>query len=84
MERGPIYGVELLTELPLDGGMMQALPSRDDLESIQDLRNGTRIVAGYEVLMEHYRRVKAALDANLCPECQAINEEDAWGEEAGP
>ena len=62
-ERGPIYGVELLTELPLDGGMMQALPSRDDLESIQDLRNGTRIVAGYEVLMEHYRRKCAELES---------------------
>jgi len=62
-ERGPIYGVELLTELPLDGGMMQALPSRDDLESFQDLRNGTRIVAGYEVLMEHYRRKCAELES---------------------
>jgi len=82
MQRGPIYGVELLTELPLDGGMMQALPSRDDLESIRDLRNGERIVAGYEVLLEHYRRVKAALDANLCPECDRMDEEDAWEEDA--
>lgn len=63
MERGPIYGVELLESLPLDGGMLQQLPGRDDLESIQDLRNGTRIVAGYEVLMEHYHRARAELDA---------------------
>jgi len=62
-ERGPIYGVELLTELPLDNGMMQALPSRNDLESIQDLFNGTRIVAGYEVLLEHYRRKCAEVKA---------------------
>lgn len=70
MELGPIYGVELLDSLPLDGGMLQQLPSRDDLESIRDLRNGERIVAGYEVLLEHYRRVKAAMD-----------EADAFGEE---
>jgi len=63
MKRGPIYGVELLDSLPLDGGMLQQLPSRDDLESIRDLRNGERIVAGYEVLLEHYRRAKAALES---------------------
>ncbi len=63
MERGPIYGVELLEFLPLDGGMLQQLPSRDDLESIRDLRNGERIVAGYEVLLEHYRRAKAELES---------------------
>jgi hypothetical protein len=56
-ELGPVYGVELLDTLPLNGGTMrQALPSRSDLEGIQNYRQGLRVVAGYEVLMEHYHR----------------------------
>ena len=62
-EKGPIYGVNLLAELPLiNCGTMQALPSRADLESIQDLPNGTRIVGGYEVLLEHYRRARKHIE----------------------
>jgi len=58
-EVGPIYGVELLDSLPLDGGMSQALPSRKDLDDVRRTKiNGNdRVVAGYEVLLEHYRRL---------------------------
>jgi hypothetical protein len=61
-EFGPIYGVELLVSLPLDGGMSQALPSRKDLDDVRRTKiNGNdRVVAGYEVLLEHYRRMSAA------------------------
>jgi len=56
-ETGPIYGVELLDSLPIgDGTMRQALPSRVDLEGVKDYRQGQRVVAGYEVLLEHYRQ----------------------------
>lgn len=60
-EKGPIYGVELLDALPLDGtgGMQQALPSRDDLVKVR--RVSDRTVAGYEVLLEHYRRALATI-----------------------
>jgi hypothetical protein len=60
---GPIYGVELLETLPLDGGISQALPSRKDLDDVRRTRiNGNdRVVAGFEVLTEHYRRMAAAV-----------------------
>lgn len=58
-EVGPIYGVELLKTLPLDGGMLQALPSRRDLDEIW--KRNLRVVAGYEVLLEHYRRGQAEI-----------------------
>ncbi len=70
-EVGPIYGVELLDSLPLDGGMSQALPSRKDLDDVLRTRiNGNaRVVGGYEVLLEHYRRMSAAVMSmrNLWP-----------------
>jgi hypothetical protein len=57
---GPIYGVELIDSLPLDGGSMtQAMPSRRDLDDV--LKRSQRTVAGYEVLLEHYRRAMARL-----------------------
>ncbi len=64
-ERGPIYGVVLLDSLPLDGGMRQALPSRADLDAVRRTRiNGNdRVVAGYEVLLEHYKRLVNAVEA---------------------
>lgn len=64
-EHGPIYGIELLDTLPLDGGsMQQALPSRKDLDAIRKAKliGSDRVVAGYEVLLEHYRRAKALAD----------------------
>ncbi len=55
--QGPIYGVPLLDSLGIGrGAMRQALPSRDDLDGIKDFRQGQRVVAGYEVLLWHYRR----------------------------
>lgn len=61
---GPIYGVELLEELPLNGGMLQQMASRRDLEQVER-RVGTRVVAAYEVLTQHYRRAKKELDERL-------------------
>ena len=59
MTVGPIYGVELLDSLPLDGGMRQALPSAEDLVQVRNVSE--RTVAGYEVLLEHYQRLREAL-----------------------
>ena len=56
-ELGPIYGVELIGSLPLNckqtSGMNQAMPSKSDLHRAHVL-NG-RLVAGYEVLLNHWR-----------------------------
>ena len=60
-EVGPIYGIELLKSLPLDGGSMrQALPNRKDLEWTR--KNNDRVAAGFEVLTEHYRRAMAEIE----------------------
>ena len=64
-ETGPIYGVTLLETMPLDGGTMrQALPSRRDLDDCRKAHfNGCdRLVAGYEVLLEHFYRLKAGIE----------------------
>ena len=61
MAVGPIYGVELLDSLPLDGGMRQALPGADDLVRVRNVSE--RTVAGYEVLLEHYWRLQAIVKA---------------------
>lgn len=51
---GPIYGVRLLSTLPMGkGGMVQAMPTTSDLKQVQ--RISERTVAGFEVLTEHYR-----------------------------
>jgi len=51
-ESGPVYGVRLPKELPISGGMTQALPSRRDLEEVRTINE--RVVAGYEVLASHF------------------------------
>lgn len=51
-EKGPIYSVPLIEALPLNGGMMQAMPTFKDLEKVQ--RVSGRMVAGFEVLLCHY------------------------------
>ena len=52
-ERGPVYDVQLIESLPLGGGgMMQAMPSREDLMACG--RRFQRVAAGYEVLLHHY------------------------------
>ncbi len=53
IETGPVYGVPLIHTLPIGGGMMQAMPTRYDLE--QARKQNERVVAGYEVLLSHYR-----------------------------
>lgn len=55
-EFGPIYGVQLINSLPIgDSGMLQAMPSNDDLERVRHI-NG-RTAAGYEILLFHYRQL---------------------------
>lgn len=58
-ETGPIYGVDLIDSLPIgykeEGGWRQQLPSRADLIGVKDYRDGQRVVAGYEVLLCHWR-----------------------------
>lgn len=49
---GPVYGVKLLSAMRA-GGMIQAMPSREDLEAIKGRH--TRVVAGLEVLTQHWR-----------------------------
>jgi hypothetical protein len=60
-ERGPIYSVPLIDSLPLDGGMLQAMPSRGDLLRVKGL--STRAVAGYEVLLGRHHQMVEALEA---------------------
>lgn len=53
-ETGPVYGVNLIDVLPLgNGAMKQAMPTRSDLLKVQKISE--RTVAGYEVLLDHYR-----------------------------
>ena len=55
IEKGPIYGGELLASVPLPtGNMRQALPTLDELTSAHD-DDHVRLVAGYEILLAHYR-----------------------------
>ena len=62
-EVGPVYGVvPLIDSLPLgDGGMFQAMPSREDLQKVLSVNCSyaqvTRVVAGYEILLSHYHRL---------------------------
>ena len=57
-EVGPIYGVPLIGTLKLNGGMMQAMPSRQDLQRVRQISD--RAVAGYEVLLTKYHELLAA------------------------
>ncbi len=66
-EKGPIYGVELIDVLPLNYGqeggfgMTQAMPSCSNLAGVQRYRQGERVVAGYEVLLNQWRGQQAEL-----------------------
>jgi hypothetical protein len=55
-ELGPVYGVRLIRDLPIGGGMIQAMPSRQDLEQVRAVSE--RTVAGYEMLLLHYLKLK--------------------------
>jgi hypothetical protein len=62
-EVGPIYGVELIDSLPIgDGSCFQALPSRADLDGVKNYRQGTRVVAGFEVLLNHWREQQGEIN----------------------
>lgn len=63
MRVGPVYGVTLIDSLPLDGGMKQAMPNEDDLRRV--LKVSVRTVAGYEVLLEHFRRQESEIEKLL-------------------
>jgi hypothetical protein len=58
-QTGPIYGAQLI-ELLKCGGMLQAMPSRSDLQEAQ--KKHTRVVAGYEVLLFKYHRLVECLE----------------------
>lgn len=56
-ETGPIYGRELIKTLPLgSSGMLQACPTRADLEQVAEVN--LRTAAAYEVLLGHYQRLE--------------------------
>ncbi len=84
---GPIYNVELIDSLPLNYGQTegcsQAMPSRLDLRGIKDYRQGQRVVAGYEVLLNHWREqqkeikrlremIDQSADSKLLPDCEHL------------
>lgn len=57
MKYGPLYGVPLIDSLPLGtGGMRQSMPTREDLEQVREVNE--RVVAGYEVLLGHFLKLK--------------------------
>ena len=60
MSKGPIYDVELIDSLPLGQfgtlDTLQAMPSAADLRRVREVSE--RTVAGYEVLLSHFRRLQ--------------------------
>lgn len=59
---GPVYGVELIRDLPLgSGGMRQAMPSRQDLKQVREFNE--RTAAGYEILLQHYLAQRDMIEA---------------------
>ena len=55
-ERGPIYGVTLIDSLPLnESGWKQQMPGRQDLLDAMQATKSSRVVAGFEVLLAHYK-----------------------------
>lgn len=60
-EKGPIYDVQLLEELPLGkSGMFQVMPGRNELKRV--MRLSQRTVAAYEVLTSHYLREREEVE----------------------
>lgn len=51
-EFGPIYGAKLSIESLPVGGMLQAMPTRADLEQVAEVNE--RVAAAFEVLLWHY------------------------------
>ena len=56
---GPTYGIKLIKSLPIsygdNQGMLQAMPSRSDLQGVKEYKQGCRVVAGYEILLNTWR-----------------------------
>lgn len=73
-EHGPVYGVLLLDTLPLNGGMSQKMPSRDDLNDVRQISE--RTAAAFEVLTSHYRNAMAKV-ALLEQEAKLTNPRDS-------
>lgn len=67
---GPIYGVPLIDELPLSGGMFQAMPSRDDLLQVKKISQ--RTVAGYEVSLHKWTTRDDGLKTHLLAEYRRL------------
>lgn len=74
LEVGPIYSVPLIDTLPLGskGGMLQKMPARQDLDDVRQVSE--RTVAGYEVLLDHYR-AKCSRVTELEAEVARLREE---------
>ncbi len=52
-ECGPVYGVPLLSRLPVStGGLFQRLPRRDELEHVRKVSERTAV--GYEIVLSHF------------------------------
>jgi hypothetical protein len=63
VEKGPLYGVPLIKTLPMQpgkgGGARQLMPTEADLRAI--VQDHCRVVAGYEVLLAHFHRLRQLL-----------------------
>ena len=63
---GPIYSVPLIDTLPMNpdkpDGTLQQMPSFEDLTGIKGYPQGTRVCAGYEVLLHHWRIQKQQIE----------------------
>jgi len=78
-ETGPIYGTPLIKTLPLgSSGMLQACPSRADLEQVAEVN--TRTAAAYEVLLGHWQRLQQEAEHAM----QAVRYADKLGIYAVP
>ena len=67
-DSGPVYGVRLIKSLPIvNTSMRQAMPSKDDLQLARPYSE--RTVAGYEVLLSHYRAAMEVVHLRKCHDC---------------
>ncbi len=85
-ENGRVYNsVPLIDELPINPGepegMLQAMPSRLDIEQSKGGRGFGRLAAGFEILLSHWRyrgtRIKNLTD-QLDAQRKIVNADDAF------
>jgi hypothetical protein len=81
---GPVYGVKLLSAMRA-GGMIQAMPSSEDLKAIKDRH--TRVVAGFELLTQHWRdqvqeieRLRGMIKSVICGKWTVTELQEAIGD----